>query len=129
MTMVADGALEVEGGEFGAVPRGYCPVRAEGLGVQVPRGESGARREGVEPREMKRQLEKSGMAGWMFINLLANFHLLIYLYKYLDVETDLLKICDSIADWDVPLNEGCASGSTRSCRCAPRPTCSRGTTR
>jgi len=56
--------------------------------------------------EMKRQLEKSGTAGWTFIDLLADFNLLIYLCNFLDVETDLLKICESIADRDVPLNEG-----------------------
>merc|ERR1719491_2109919 len=56
--------------------------------------------------EMKRQLEKSGTAGWTFIDLLADFNLLIYLCKYLDVETDLAKICESIVDRDIPLNEG-----------------------
>ena len=55
---------------------------------------------------MKRQLEKSGTAGWTFIDLLADFNLLIYLCNFLDVETDLLKICESIANRDVPLNEG-----------------------
>lgn len=56
--------------------------------------------------EMKKQLEKSGTAGWTFIDLLADFNLLIYLSNFLDVENDLVKICESIVDRDVPLNEG-----------------------
>jgi len=56
--------------------------------------------------EMKKQLQKSGSAGWTFVDLLADFNLLIYLTKFLDVETDIPKICESIVDRDVPLEEG-----------------------
>ena len=56
--------------------------------------------------EMKRQLGKSGSAGWTFVDLLADFNLLIYLGKFLDFETDIPKICRSIVDRDVPLDEG-----------------------
>ena len=56
--------------------------------------------------EMKRQLQKSGSSGWTFVDLLADFNLLIYLSKFLDFDTDIPKICQSIVDRDVPLEEG-----------------------
>ena len=56
--------------------------------------------------EMKKQLSKSGSAGWTFVDLLADFNLLIYLCSYLDLQGDLQKICQSIVDRDVPLDEG-----------------------
>mmetsp|Transcript_1341 Transcript_1341/g.1591 ORF Transcript_1341/g.1591 Transcript_1341/m.1591 type:complete len:507 (+) Transcript_1341:96-1616(+) len=55
--------------------------------------------------EMKRQLSKSGSAGWTFIDLLADFNMLIYLTKFLDA-SDITKICKSISDRDIPLEEG-----------------------
>lgn len=56
--------------------------------------------------EMKRQLSQSGTAGWSFIDLLADFNLLIYLAKFLDVEADFPKICRSITDRSVPIDDG-----------------------
>jgi nuclear protein localization family protein 4 len=56
--------------------------------------------------EMKKQLSKSGSAGWQFIDLLADFNLLVYLSKFLDIERDIPKICQSVVDRDVPLDEG-----------------------
>jgi nuclear protein localization family protein 4 len=56
--------------------------------------------------EMKKQLSKSGTAGWTFVDLLADFNLLIYLCNYLDLQSDVQKICQSIVDRDVPLDEG-----------------------
>jgi nuclear protein localization family protein 4 len=56
--------------------------------------------------EMKKQLSKSGSAGWTFVDLLADFNLLIYLSKFLDRENDIPKICKSIVDRDIPLDEG-----------------------
>lgn len=56
--------------------------------------------------EMKKQLSKSGTAGWTFVDLLADFNLLIYLCNYLDMQSDIQKICQSITDRDVPLDEG-----------------------
>ena len=53
--------------------------------------------------EMKRQLSKSGQSGWTFVDLLSDFALLLYLCKFLDVKTDLPKICQSVRDRDVPL--------------------------
>mmetsp|Transcript_15663 Transcript_15663/g.33071 ORF Transcript_15663/g.33071 Transcript_15663/m.33071 type:complete len:504 (+) Transcript_15663:63-1574(+) len=56
--------------------------------------------------EMKRQLSKSGQAGWTFIDLLSDFALLLYLCKFLDVKTDMPKICASVKDREVPLDDG-----------------------
>lgn len=56
--------------------------------------------------EMKRQLSKSGSQGWSFIDLLSDFQLLIYLCKHLDFATDMPKICTSIKDREIPLDEG-----------------------
>lgn len=56
--------------------------------------------------EMKRQLSKSGQNGWSFIDLLSDFELLLYLCKFLDVKTDMPKICQSVKDREVPLDDG-----------------------
>ncbi|KAL7531492.1 hypothetical protein ACHAXR_004076 [Thalassiosira sp. AJA248-18] len=56
--------------------------------------------------EMKRQLSKSGQSGWTFIDLLSDFALLLYLCKFLDVKTDMPKICQSVKDREVPLDDG-----------------------
>lgn len=56
--------------------------------------------------ELKKQLTRSGSAGWTFVELLADFHLLLYLCQFLDISTDMPKICDSVKNRDVPLTEG-----------------------
>ena len=56
--------------------------------------------------EMKRHLSKSGTAGWTFVDRLADFNLLIYLSKYLDVNSDFPQICASIVDRSIPLDDG-----------------------
>lgn len=56
--------------------------------------------------EIKRQLSKSGKEGWTFIDLLSDFALLVYLCKFLDVKTDMPKICRSVRDREVPLDDG-----------------------
>lgn len=56
--------------------------------------------------EMKKHLQKSGTAGWTFTDRLADFNLLIYLSRYLDVNADYPKICSSIVDRSVPLDDG-----------------------
>jgi len=57
--------------------------------------------------ELKKQLSKSGTAGWTFLELLADFNLLIYLSKFLDVNADLPKISQSIIHRDtIPLDDG-----------------------
>eukprot|EP00529_Nitzschia_sp_RCC80_P023210 CAMPEP_0113459604 /NCGR_PEP_ID=MMETSP0014_2-20120614/10540_1 /TAXON_ID=2857 /ORGANISM="Nitzschia sp." /LENGTH=475 /DNA_ID=CAMNT_0000351197 /DNA_START=15 /DNA_END=1442 /DNA_ORIENTATION=- /assembly_acc=CAM_ASM_000159 len=56
--------------------------------------------------ELKRQLSKSGSSGWSFIDLLSDFNLLIFLTQFLDVTSDFPKICNSVVDRDVPLDDG-----------------------
>ena len=56
--------------------------------------------------EMKRQLSKSGTAGWTFIELLSDFALLLYLCQFLDMKTDMPKICESVKNREVPLDDG-----------------------
>jgi len=56
--------------------------------------------------ELKRQLQKSGQSGWTFVDRLADFHLLIYLSKFLDLNADFPKICAAIHNRDVPLDDG-----------------------
>jgi nuclear protein localization family protein 4 len=56
--------------------------------------------------ELKRQLSKSGTEGWTFIDLLSDFNLLIYLAKFLDINADFPKICQSIIDRNVPIDDG-----------------------
>jgi nuclear protein localization family protein 4 len=63
-------------------------------------------RGGQTHEEMKRQLSKSGQSGWTFIDLLSDFALLLYLCKFLDVHSDMAKICESVKNRDVPLDDG-----------------------
>lgn len=63
-------------------------------------------RGGQTHEEMKRQLSKSGQAGWTFIDLLSDFALLLYLCKFLDVKSDMVKICESVKNRDIPLDDG-----------------------
>jgi nuclear protein localization protein 4 homolog len=56
--------------------------------------------------ELKKQLSKSGTAGWTYVDLLSDFNLLIYLSKFLDVNADFPKITQSVVDRDVPLDDG-----------------------
>lgn len=56
--------------------------------------------------QLKRQLSKSGTSGWTFIDLLSDFNLLIYLTQFLDINADFPKICQSVVDREVPLDDG-----------------------
>lgn len=58
--------------------------------------------------DIKIQLTKSGKEGWTFIQLLADFQLLLYLCQFLCVKDDLPIVCRSIVDREVPLEEGYA---------------------
>ncbi len=42
----------------------------------------------------------------MYIDLLSDFELLKFLTQIFDMETDMAKICTSVIDRDVPLDEG-----------------------
>ncbi len=53
------------------------------------------------------QFSKSGQSGWTFVDLLAAFVLLLYLCQFLDVKTDMAKICESVKDREnIPLDDG-----------------------
>lgn len=56
--------------------------------------------------ELKIQLSKSGTAGWTFIDRLSDFNLLIYISQFLDVKEDISKICKSITDKNISLDDG-----------------------
>jgi len=56
--------------------------------------------------EMKKQLSKSGTQGWNFIDLLSDFHLLLYLCEFLDLDTDMAKISQSVVNRHLPLDDG-----------------------
>lgn len=55
--------------------------------------------------ELKKQLSKSGSAGWTFEDRLADFNLLVYLSDFLDLNADFPKICAAIAN-KTPLDDG-----------------------
>jgi len=56
---------------------------------------------------MRRQLSKSGTRGWEFIDLLADFSLLLYLCEFQGVGSDIMqKICASVINRKVPLDDG-----------------------
>jgi len=55
---------------------------------------------------LKKQLSKSGKSGWTFCDLLADFNLLIFLCDFMDLATDMPKICESIVNREVLLNDG-----------------------
>lgn len=55
---------------------------------------------------LKRQLSKAGQAGWTFEDRLADFHLLLYISRFLDLDNDMAKICQALRERDRPLDDG-----------------------
>ncbi|KAL7581112.1 hypothetical protein ACA910_005913 [Epithemia clementina (nom. ined.)] len=55
---------------------------------------------------LKRELSKAGTAGWTLEDRLADLNLLLYLSDYLDKENDLPRICTSIVNREIPLDDG-----------------------
>lgn len=49
---------------------------------------------------------RTGREGWRIIDLLADFHLLLFLSNFLDIGTDFPAICRSVTDKTIPLDEG-----------------------
>merc|ERR1712194_152396 len=76
------------------------------LVYQFPKANREDYGERQSPEEMKKQLSKSGSQGWDFIDLLSDFHLLLFLSRMLDEKSDIPTICASVADRDVPLPDG-----------------------
>jgi nuclear protein localization family protein 4 len=57
--------------------------------------------------DLRRQLERAGSQGWTLLDVLSDFHLLLFLAgSFLDLEQDMPKICMSLRDRTVPLDEG-----------------------
>eukprot|EP00591_Stephanopyxis_turris_P003398 CAMPEP_0195517380 /NCGR_PEP_ID=MMETSP0794_2-20130614/10628_1 /TAXON_ID=515487 /ORGANISM="Stephanopyxis turris, Strain CCMP 815" /LENGTH=404 /DNA_ID=CAMNT_0040646177 /DNA_START=353 /DNA_END=1567 /DNA_ORIENTATION=+ len=129
MEMVAEGALEVgpqpgfcnvnetftviqEGKESKNVENNFfltlVPIEQHDSEMFVCQFPKANRDHGVAQThdEMKRQLSKSGSQGWNFIDLLSDFGLLLFLSNFLDFATDMPKICKSVVNRDVPLDEG-----------------------
>jgi nuclear protein localization protein 4 homolog len=44
--------------------------------------------------------------GWQFLDLIADFHLLLFLSDYLSFDHDIPTICASIINRETPLSEG-----------------------
>eukprot|EP00975_Prorocentrum_lima_P043336 9096885-Prorocentrum_lima.AAC.1 len=57
-------------------------------------------------QDLRRQIESAGKQGWSLIDRLADFQLLLYLTSALDVDTDIPRLCESIKDRSVPLDDG-----------------------
>jgi nuclear protein localization protein 4 homolog len=59
------------------------------------------------PEDLKAQLQRAGREGWTLLDVLSDFHLLLFLAaSFLDLQQDLPKICQSLRDRSVPLDEG-----------------------
>lgn len=60
--------------------------------------------------DLKAQLERVGKQGWTLLDMLSDFHLLLFLVSppsnFLDLQQDMPKICESILNRDIPLDEG-----------------------
>ena len=48
----------------------------------------------------------AGKKGFTFIDMIADFQLLLFLSKFLDIHTDMSSICTSVISRDIPLNDG-----------------------
>jgi nuclear protein localization family protein 4 len=130
MAMVAEGALEVgpnpkecvvnetftaiqEGKESKTVENNFflCVVpivqhTSDVFIAEFPRANRDLDDRTQSHDEMKKHLQRSGTAGWTFVDRLADFNLLIYLSAYLDLNADFPKLCASIVDRNVPLDDG-----------------------
>lgn len=59
-----------------------------------------------DAKAMAAQLSQAGKAGWRFVDLLGDFHLLLFLAEFLDM-SEMEVVCASVRDKEsVPLGEG-----------------------
>ncbi|CAN0175326.1 unnamed protein product, partial [Phaeothamnion confervicola] len=67
-----------------------------------------ANREGTAQTwaDVKRQLSKAGSQGFTYIDMLSDFHLLLFLTQFLDMTSDMPRICTAVVDRSIPLDEG-----------------------
>lgn len=54
---------------------------------------------------MKQQLSEAGKSGWTLVDLLADFHLLLFLTDLLGMD-EVKVLCQSVVDRTIPLGEG-----------------------
>ena len=55
---------------------------------------------------MRLGFSRAGKNGWTLQDQLSDFHLLLYISDYLDMERDVPAICRALLDREVPLFEG-----------------------
>jgi nuclear protein localization family protein 4 len=66
-----------------------------------------ANREEIATQEsLKAQISRAGKQGWSMKDLLGDFHLLLFLCDYMDMNNDIPRICKAVTDPDTPLDEG-----------------------
>eukprot|EP01039_Chlorochromonas_danica_P006049 gene6049-6662_t len=67
----------------------------------------GNRLDHMQSREdIKRQFNRANKEGWSFVDMLGDFHLLLYLTDFLDLEQDMPRVIKAIVDRETPLDEG-----------------------
>ena len=49
---------------------------------------------------------RAGKEGWSLQDLLADFHLLLFLCDFLDLKYDIPQLCRSVMQRDLPLDDG-----------------------
>lgn len=49
---------------------------------------------------------RANKEGWSFVDMLGDFHLLLYLTDFLDLEQDMPRVIKAIVDRETPLDEG-----------------------
>ena len=49
---------------------------------------------------------RAGKEGWSLQDLLADFHLLLFLCDFLDLNYDIPQLCRSVMQRDLPLDDG-----------------------
>ena len=49
---------------------------------------------------------RAGKEGWSLQDLLADFHLLLFLCDFLDMQYDIPQLCRSVMQRDLPLDDG-----------------------
>lgn len=50
--------------------------------------------------------DRAGKEGWSLQDLLADFHLLLFLCDFLDLNYDIPQLCRSVMQRDLPLDDG-----------------------
>lgn len=102
----------VEGKESTEIDNNFFLNNVSIVGLKFDRFSSNFPRLNRSPMELqtrenlKEELMKVGKAGWTFKQVLADFHLLVYLSEFMDMSTDMVVICNAIINEEVVLEEG-----------------------